>query len=100
MKAYKNAEFLNSPAAREIRILSEFLEPATRFRRQGLRNTIVVFGAARVHSMAVSKKNLRLVQAEAPPRKGLAGKRLEEKPPTAPPSVEAPRYYKCAGQLP
>ena len=31
-KAYKNSEFLNSPDARVIRIISEFLEPMRRFR--------------------------------------------------------------------
>src|ERR1051326_8023606 len=98
MKAYKNAEFLNSPAAREIRILSEFLEPATRFRRQGIRNTIVVFGSARIHSMAVAKKNLRLVQVEVA-RKGLKGKRLEEKLEKALHSAEMSRYYEDAVQL-
>src|SRR6266404_3082575 len=98
MKAYKDAQFLNSPVAREIRILSEFLEPATRFRRQGIRNTIVVFGSARVHSMAVAKKNLRLVRAEVTKR-GRRGKRLEEKLEKALHSVEMSRYYEDAVQL-
>ena len=98
MKAYKNAEFLNSPAAREIRILSEFLEPATRFRRQGIHNTIVVFGSARVSSMATAKKNLRMVQAEVA-KKGGRGKRLENQLEKALHSVEMSRYYEDAVQL-
>ncbi len=47
-KAYKNLEFLNSPDARAIRILSEFLEPLHRFRKLGIRDTIVFFGSARM----------------------------------------------------
>ena len=31
-KAYKNLDFINSPDARPLRILAEYLEPATRFR--------------------------------------------------------------------
>ncbi|MBI4552395.1 MAG: TIGR00730 family Rossman fold protein [Candidatus Latescibacteria bacterium] len=46
-KAYKNLEFLNSRDARVIRILAEFLEPASRFRRQRVKDTIVFFGSAR-----------------------------------------------------
>ena len=32
-KAYKNPEFLNSPQARTIRILAEYLEPESRFEK-------------------------------------------------------------------
>jgi uncharacterized protein (TIGR00730 family) len=98
MKAYKNAEFLNSPAAREIRILSEFLEPASRFRSQGIHNTIVVFGSARVSSMASARKKLRVVQAEVA-RKGLKGKSVEVELEKALHSVEMSRYYEDAVQL-
>ena len=48
VKAYKNLEFLSSPDARVIRLISEFLEPARRFRHEGIRDTIVFFGSARV----------------------------------------------------
>ena len=43
VKAYKNLDFLNSPDARVIRMLAEFVEPQSRFRRGGVRNTIVFF---------------------------------------------------------
>jgi len=46
--AYLNEDFLNSPDARAIRILSEFLEPLAHFRRQKIRDTVVFFGSARV----------------------------------------------------
>jgi uncharacterized protein (TIGR00730 family) len=39
--------FLNSPDARVIRMLSEFLEPLSRFRYHGVKDTIVFFGSAR-----------------------------------------------------
>jgi hypothetical protein len=57
MKAYNNLEFLNSPDARVIRLISEFLEPARRFKKEGIKDTIVFFGSARVkpHKEALKK---------------------------------------------
>ena len=46
--AYKNDAFLDSPAARSLRILSEYLEPFDHFRREQIRDTIVFFGSARI----------------------------------------------------
>jgi uncharacterized protein (TIGR00730 family) len=46
--AYLNDKFLNSPDARALRILSEFLEPMAHFRREKVRDTVVFFGSARV----------------------------------------------------
>ena len=46
-KAYKNAEFLNSSAARQLRILAEYLEPRKRFDEEHIRHTIVFFGSSR-----------------------------------------------------
>ena len=47
VKAYENTAFLNSPDARILRILSEYLEPQARFRDLAVRDTIVIFGSAR-----------------------------------------------------
>lgn len=49
MKAYENIDFLNSSEARIIRMLSEFLEPQTRFRKHKVIDTIVFFGSARLY---------------------------------------------------
>lgn len=46
--AYKNEEFLDSDAARPLRILAEYLEPMEAFRRARIRDTIVFFGSARL----------------------------------------------------
>ena len=43
-----NEKFLNSPDARGLRILSEFLEPLAHFRRERVRDTVVFFGSARL----------------------------------------------------
>jgi uncharacterized protein (TIGR00730 family) len=46
--AYLNEQFLNSPDARAIRIVAEFLEPLSHFRREKVRDTVVFFGSARI----------------------------------------------------
>jgi hypothetical protein len=46
-KAYNNAEFLISPEARTIRILSEYLEPETRLDRLKVNNTILFLGSSK-----------------------------------------------------
>ncbi len=46
--AYLNERFLNSPDARALRILAEFLEPLAHFRREKIRDTVVFFGSARI----------------------------------------------------
>jgi uncharacterized protein (TIGR00730 family) len=50
MKAYKNNNFLDSPDARLLRILSEFVEPKARFAKNGIEDTIVFMGSARAPS--------------------------------------------------
>jgi uncharacterized protein (TIGR00730 family) len=46
--AYKNEEFLDSEAARPLRILAEYLEPLEVFRRENIRDTVVFLGSARI----------------------------------------------------
>ena len=50
IKAYRNEAFLNSPDARSLRILAEYLEPESRFEELRLPVTIVVLGSARIHA--------------------------------------------------
>ena len=46
--AYRNEEFLDSDAARPLRILAEYLEPMQAFQRERIADTIVFFGSARL----------------------------------------------------
>ena len=48
--AYENESFLNSPDGRILRLLSEYSEPLSRFRREQIQDTVVFFGSARLHS--------------------------------------------------
>jgi uncharacterized protein (TIGR00730 family) len=49
--AYRNQEFLDSPDARALRILSEYLYPLSHFRKERVHDTIVFFGSARTFEM-------------------------------------------------
>src|SRR5215210_8125942 len=51
--AYKNESFLDSPDARELRILSEYLQPLAHFRDEKIHDTIVFFGSARLHEQGL-----------------------------------------------
>ena len=46
--AYLDAEFLDSDAARPLRILAEYLQPFEAFRRHNVCDTVVFFGSARL----------------------------------------------------
>ena len=46
--AYHDLEFLDSDAARPLRIVAEYLHPFESFRREGVQDTIVFFGSARL----------------------------------------------------
>ena len=45
--AYRNGTFLDTPDARALRILSEYLYPLSHFRHEKVKDTIVFFGSAR-----------------------------------------------------
>jgi len=72
IKAYKNLEFLNSPDARTIRILCEFVEPEARFRHFRIRNTIVFFGSTRLVPLSKAAQNLKQLENRR------SGKKLAE----------------------
>lgn len=62
-KAYNDNKFLNSPAARVLRIASEYMEPQYRFRAENVRDTIVFYGSARLLPKSTAFKNLKTVKS-------------------------------------
>ena len=62
-KAYKNQNFLNSNSAREIRILSEYIEPEARFKELDICDTVVFFGSARTKSQENALKDVETAKA-------------------------------------
>src|ERR1035437_5771164 len=60
--AYENPDFLNSPDGRLFRMLSEYQEPMTRFRRERIQGTVVFFGAARFRALHAANHALELLE--------------------------------------
>jgi uncharacterized protein (TIGR00730 family) len=94
--AYENETFVNSPDGRILRILSEYMEPIARFRREQIQDTVVFFGSARFHSLAVAQDKLAElgstglqlsdVQSETNQKRAMA-------------AVDMARYYEDARRL-
>jgi uncharacterized protein (TIGR00730 family) len=59
--AYENPDFLDSPDARILRIMAEYQEPLSRFRRERIQDTIVFFGSARFRALDVAAANFELL---------------------------------------
>ncbi len=100
LKAYKNMEFINSPDARTIRILAEFLEPMHRFKKYNVHDTIVFFGSARTINLKDAEQKL----AEVQERLNLSTQNapepaLEEELEYAKNQVFLARYYQDAVEL-
>ena len=62
-KAYENLHFLHSEQARNIRVLCEMTEPTLRFSEERIKDTIVLFGSARIVPEESAKQ--QLAEAEA-----------------------------------
>jgi uncharacterized protein (TIGR00730 family) len=91
--AYQNEPFLNSPDGRILRILSEYSEPLSRFRREQIQDTVVFFGSARFHSRADAEDRLKEIQNLTSPQDH--GEELAR----ARAAVKMARYYEDARRL-
>jgi hypothetical protein len=109
--AYENPAFLNSADGRLIRIVSEYLEPLARFRREQIQDTVVFFGSARFRGREEADHALELLENTGSNRPAPS----HEQPATAPDiaagtasdlqrkravaAVEMARYYEDARRL-
>jgi len=87
LKAYKNPGFLESRDARALRILSEYIEPRSRFDELEVKDTIVVFGSARIKS-----REDALAGLEEAKKKGESIEAAEKR-------LEMSKYYEDAREL-
>jgi len=93
--AYRDALFMESVAARPVRILTEYLDPLVRFRREEVGDTIVMFGSARIIGRDRALANVRRLQAakgEKTPRRRLALRDARA-------ALSMSRYYEEAREL-
>jgi uncharacterized protein (TIGR00730 family) len=94
--AYQNEPFLNSPDGRILRILAEYQEPLSRFRREQIQDTVVFFGSARFQGGAAARKNLEA--AERNDAK-LPAPQQEKNLKQVRAAVDMARYYEDARRL-
>ncbi len=109
--AYENAAFIDSPDGRPLRIMAEYTEPMTRFRRERIQDTVVFFGSARFRALDVANEELELLansyaaqpapEDEQPAKDGelASGEATELKRKRAEAAVEMARYYEDARSL-
>jgi len=93
--AYQNEQFLNSPDGRILRLLSEYSDPLSRFRREQIQDTVVFFGSARIHSHERASKwftEVRGAQVSAAEQAAQDIKRAQA-------AVDMARYYEDARRL-
>ena len=97
-KAYKDLVFLNSPHARTLRILSEYLEPQQRFESEGVQDTVIFFGSARIVPKTQAQRRLKEARAalDAAKRKTV---RMNRNLSRAEAGVKMARYYEEAVEL-
>src|SRR5664279_3830545 len=60
--AYENKKFLDGPDGRILRILAEYQEPLSKFRRERIQDTVVFFGSARFRSRETAEAALQELQ--------------------------------------
>lgn len=90
-KAYSDERFLKSPAGRSIRILSEYIEPQDRFRKQEVKDTIVFYGSARLLPKYEANKRLKALKGIKKPN--------EKRVKIAEVDLEMSRYYEDTVKL-
>jgi uncharacterized protein (TIGR00730 family) len=93
--AYRDAEFMDSVAARPVRILTEYIDPLVRLRREGVGDTIVIFGSARISPP--EKAQARLKRLTTGKHKKSPQHRTAVRHARA--IVEMSRYYEAAREL-
>ncbi len=95
--AFHSPDFMDSPTARPVRILCEYLDPEARFRRMNVKNTIVMFGSARIRPQADAQ--VRLEAAESNFQKESGNPRFGAELNAAKSALRIARYYEDAQKL-
>ncbi len=92
--AYENKKFLNGPDGRILRVLAEYQEPLSKFRRERIQDTIVFFGSARFHSRETCEAALQKLR-----QAGVDTPEMQARLKRAESDLAMSRYYEGARQL-
>jgi len=60
--AFENKEYMHSSDARKLRVLAEFAEPEQRFKKLGIKDTVIFFGSARTKPLNEMKALYKKIQ--------------------------------------
>ena len=93
---FRDPTFLESLPARPVRILTEYIDPLERLRREKVGDTIVMFGSARIHSRKKALEHLHKVQKD---KRRHATPEYRAALRDAKAAVEMSRYYEEAREL-
>ena len=93
--AYENSDFVNSPDGRILRIVAEYSEPLSRFRREKIQDTVVFFGSARFASRRDARSALEVLEKPGSARPADFEVQLKK----ARAAVEMARYYEEAREM-
>jgi uncharacterized protein (TIGR00730 family) len=97
---YQDPAFIESTAARPVRILSEYLHPLVQLKKEGIGDTIVMFGSARIESREVALARLGRLKSKTALK--LVAERRKRHLATlrdAKSALEMSRYYEEAREL-
>jgi len=94
VKAYQDDDFLTSSDGRILRILSEYLQPKSKFRKHKIMDTIVFFGSARLKSRRESMIDYNKIKKLNPKSAGFAQKLRHSQL-----MIDMSRYYEDAVEL-
>jgi uncharacterized protein (TIGR00730 family) len=97
---HEDHKFMSSTPARPIRILAEYIHPLAQLKKEGIGDTIVMFGSARINSHEVAMARYTRLKNEKTKR--MSKDRLKQHQATiraAKSAVEMSRYYEEARQL-
>ncbi len=95
--AYENKKYLNGPEGRILRILTEYSEPLSRFRRERIQDTVVFFGSARFRSRSDAERGLELL--EKPGSLQPAPREEQDRVKRAHAAAKMARYYEDARRI-
>jgi uncharacterized protein (TIGR00730 family) len=98
-KAYNNPEFLNSPEARILRIMAEYMEPEIRFEQHDIRGVIVFFGSARIIPPQVADEEIEEVERQIAQSEGHHRQLLLKTLEALKYKRQMSRYYSDAAEL-
>ena len=94
-KAYQDSDFLNSSDGRSIRLLTEYLQPKSKFKKHKVMDTIVFFGSARLKARRDALREYNSIKSSNPKQTENFALKLRE----AQLYLDMSKYYEDAVEL-